>query len=101
MEIDNSIFGVLNTDQLEKFCATTIVNPSDLQANFDGWRKLVLFTDERVFLFPRDPRGVEWLDVELTTYEFLNQFDNIPIPKFISRFKDKEISYYEFGEAHK
>lgn len=99
MDVDYAVFGVLNYEQLDKFCKLTGVQSQDIRANFDGWRKLILFTEERVFLFPRDPNGVEWLDIELTTYEFLNNLKTLPIPRFIKRFNVPDISFYEFAEV--
>ncbi|MHA1198030.1 MAG: phosphotransferase family protein [Candidatus Heimdallarchaeaceae archaeon] len=99
METDYSVFGVLNLEQFEKFCKRFQIDSKDIKANFDGWRKLVLYTEERVFLFPRDPRGVEWLDTEITAYEILNKYSNLPIPKFVERIEDEDISFYEFAEV--
>ncbi|MCE7743434.1 MAG: aminoglycoside phosphotransferase family protein [Candidatus Heimdallarchaeota archaeon] len=99
MTTDYSVFGILNFEQFEKFCKRFHIDSKEIKTNFDGWRKLILYTEERVFLFPRDPRGVEWLDTEISAYEFLNDYANLPIPKFIDRIKDKEISFYEFAEV--
>ncbi len=99
MEVDYSVFGVLNFEQLEKFSKRFSINPKDIRANFDGWRKLVLYSEDRVFIFPRDPRGVEWLETEISAYEFLNKYSDLPIPKLKERISDSEISYYEFAEV--
>ncbi|MHA1446957.1 MAG: phosphotransferase family protein [Candidatus Heimdallarchaeaceae archaeon] len=97
MEIDNSVYGVLNYQQLENFCRKMSVNAENLKANFDGWRKLILYSDDKVFLFPRDPRAVKWLDIEIQAYEVLNGFNDIPVPVLFERVKDDTISYYEFA----
>ncbi|MCE7739211.1 MAG: aminoglycoside phosphotransferase family protein [Candidatus Heimdallarchaeota archaeon] len=97
MEIDNSVYGVLNYQQLENFCERMSINAENLKANFDGWRKLILYSDDKVFLFPRDPRGVKWLDIEIQAYEVLNEFNDIPVPVLFERVKDDTISYYEFA----
>ncbi len=96
MDVDNNVYAILNFEQLERFCKRMNVNPSTLKANFDGWRKHVLISDDRVFLFPRDPNGIEALDLEATAYEIMNRHPDFPVPKFIERVKDSQISYYEF-----
>jgi aminoglycoside phosphotransferase (APT) family kinase protein len=96
MENNSSVSGVLNFEQLEKFCERFNLLPSQIKANFDGWRKLVLYTEELIFLFPRDPRGIEWLEKEALAYEIMESYDNLPVPKLVERVSDKEISYYDF-----
>ena len=96
MDVDSNVYGILNYEQLERFCKRMKIKPSSLKANFDGWRKLVLISDNKVFLFPRDPQGVEALDLEATAYEIMNEHPELPVPKFIERVKELEISYYEF-----
>ena len=96
MEVDSNVYGILNYEQLERFCERMNVIPSTLRANFDGWRKLVLISKDRVFLFPRDPQRIEGLDLEATAYEIMNDYPELPVPKFIERVKDTQISYYEF-----
>ncbi len=96
MEIDYGVSGVLNYIQLEKFCKRFNLLPNQIKANFDGWRKLVLYTDKLIFLFPRDPRGIEWLEKEALAYEIMDISGNLPVPKLIERVSDKEISYYDF-----
>lgn len=99
MEYDSSVYGVLNYRQFEKFCKRFELLPSQVKANFEGWRKLILYTEELVFMFPRDPRGIEWLEKEALAYEILDIIDNLPVPKLIERVSDKEISYYDFVVA--
>lgn len=96
MEYDSSVFGVLNYRQFEKFYERFNLLPSQIRANFDGWRKLVLYTEDLVFMFPRDPTGVEWLEKEALAYEIMDVYDNLPVPKLIERVSDREISYYDF-----
>ena len=107
MEYDSSVLGVLNYAQFEKFYERFNLLPNQIKANFDGWRKLVLYTEELVFMFPRDPRGVEWLEREAIAYEVMNDIDTLPVPKLVERVSDEEISYYDFlvvtrikGEAY-
>jgi len=97
MSINECIYGVLNWDQLEHFCKRFNLKPSQIKTNFDGWRKLILYTEDKVFLFPRDPNVIEWLDVEISAYELLSDYKNLPVPLFIERVKDKQISYYDFA----
>lgn len=96
MKIDEKISGVLNYEQLEKLCSKFELNIDQLHANFDGWRKLVLFTEDKIFMFPRDPSGIEWLEREATALEMMSKHANLPVPNFIQKVKDEEISYYEF-----
>ncbi|MBY9001086.1 MAG: aminoglycoside phosphotransferase family protein [Candidatus Heimdallarchaeota archaeon] len=96
MEYDSSVLGVLNYRQFEKFCERFNLLPHQIKVNFDGWRKLVLYTEELVFMFPRDPRGIEWLEREAIAYEAMNDLDLLPVPKLVERVTDKEISYYDF-----
>ncbi len=97
MTLDKCIHGVLNWQQLEYFCKRFDLDPSQIKANFDGWRKVILYTEDRVFMFPRDPRGIEWLDVEIAAYELLNNYKNLPVPSLLERVKDEKISYYDFA----
>ena len=99
MDAKNEIYGILNYMQLENFCERFKLKPEDIKANFDGWRKLVLYTEDKVFLFPRDPEGIFWLDMETTAYEVFRDYTNLPVPHFIDRIKDDTISYYEFTIA--
>jgi len=99
MEIDERIYGILNHRQLDFFCERFAKNPSKLKVNFDGWRKLVIYTEDEVFLFPRDPRGVFWLDIETAVYELFNSFPQLPVPKFIDKITDENISYYSITIA--
>ncbi|MHA2334826.1 MAG: phosphotransferase family protein, partial [Candidatus Hodarchaeales archaeon] len=97
MKVDECIHCVLNHEQLEFFCEKFNLEASAIKSNFDGWRKLVLYTDDRVFIFPRDPRGVKWLEREILAYEMMDSFDHLPVPKLIERVNDSNISYYEFA----
>ncbi len=97
MTLDKCIYGVLNWQQLEYFCKRFDLKPTQIKANFDGWRKLILYTEDRVFMFPRDPRVIEWLDVEIATYELLNNYKNLPVPFLLERVRDEKISYYDFA----
>ncbi|MCG3221240.1 MAG: aminoglycoside phosphotransferase family protein [Candidatus Heimdallarchaeota archaeon] len=99
MEVDDRIYGILNYKQLEFFCKRFNIEPTELHANFDGWRKLVLYTEDKVFLFPRDPSGVFWLDMETTVYELFNDYPNLPVPRFFEKVKDDKINYYDFTVA--
>ncbi|HVX42955.1 MAG TPA: aminoglycoside phosphotransferase family protein [Mycobacteriales bacterium] len=47
------INAVLTPPDLEKFRALTGVGDAPLEVNFEGWSKLAILTDDRVFLFPR------------------------------------------------
>jgi hypothetical protein len=101
MNLDKSVFGVLNLEQFERFCEKMELKPENVTANFDGWRKLVLESKDKVFLFPRDPNGVEWLQIEMLAYEILKTIGEIPAPILLERVADKSISYYEFAVASK
>jgi aminoglycoside phosphotransferase (APT) family kinase protein len=96
MQANNCIHGVLNYDQLEHFCMRFNLEASNIHSNFKGWRKLVLCTNDRVFLFPRDPRGIEWLEREAMVYKIMNELDHLPVPKLIEIINDSDISYYKF-----
>jgi len=107
MEYDSSVLGVLNHSQFEKFYERFNLLPTQIKANFNGWRKLILYTEELFFMFPRDPRGVEWLEKEAMAYKAMNDLDIPPVPKLVEIVSDKEISYYDFlvvkkikGEAY-
>ncbi|MHA2497897.1 MAG: aminoglycoside phosphotransferase family protein, partial [Candidatus Hodarchaeales archaeon] len=97
MKVDECIHAVLNHGQLEYFCEKFNLEASDIKSNFDGWRKLVLYTNDRVFIFPRDPSVVEWLEREILAYEIMDGFDHLPVPKLLERVNNSKISYYEFA----
>ena len=97
MTLDKCIYGVLNWQQFEYFCKRFNLKPTEIKTNFDGWRKIILYTEDRVFLFPRDPSVIEWLDVEISVYELLNNHKNLPVPFLIERVRDEKISFYEFA----
>ncbi|NPD88791.1 MAG: aminoglycoside phosphotransferase family protein [Asgard group archaeon] len=99
MEVDDRIHGILNFSQLEFFCKRFNIEPKELHANFDGWRKLILYTEDKVFLFPRDPSGIFWLDMETTAYELFNDYPNLPVPRFLEKVEDDKISYFNFTVA--
>jgi aminoglycoside phosphotransferase (APT) family kinase protein len=97
MTLDKCIYGVLNLQQLEYFCKRFNLTPTQIKTNFDGWRKVILYTEDRVFVFPRDPSVIEWLDVEIAAYELLSNYKNLPVPFLLERVRDERISYYEFA----
>ena len=94
---EHCIAAVLTTRQLERFCECFNVSPSELEANFNGWRKHVILSNDRAFLFPRTPQFVKEFRRELTLYEAFAHVDSLPLPRLLDRVKDRAISYYEFG----
>jgi aminoglycoside phosphotransferase (APT) family kinase protein len=94
---EHCIAAVLTTWQLERFCQRFNVAPSELEANFNGWRKHVILSKDRAFLFPRTPQFLKAFRRELTLYEAFAQVDSLPLPRLLARVKDRAISYYEFG----
>jgi len=94
---EHCINAVFTTWQLERFCQRFDVAPSELEANFNGWRKHVILSKDRVFLFPRTPQFVRDFGRELTLYEAFTHVDFLPLPRLLARVKDRAISYYEFG----
>lgn len=93
----NPICAVLTPWQLEKLCRIFALDPSDMEANFDGWCKHVLMSKDIAFLFPRNPSFVGEVRRELAFYEQFTNLGSDVLPRLISRVKDKDISYYEFG----
>jgi aminoglycoside phosphotransferase (APT) family kinase protein len=91
------VSAVLTPWQLEKFCRLFGLQPSELEANFDGWHKHVLMSKDKVFLFPRSPEFAGEVKRELAFYERFSHLGSVALPKVVRRIKDREISYYEFG----
>lgn len=94
---DSSISAVLTPWQLEGFCRMFGLTPPDLQANFDGWCKHVLMSEDLVFLFPRNPGFAKDVNRELSFYEQFAHSGSLVLPRLIGRVRDRDISYYEFG----
>jgi len=94
---EHCIAAVLTTWQLERFCQRFNVSPSELEANFNGWRKHVILSKDRAFLFPRTPQFLKEFRRELVLYDAFAQVDSLPLPRLLARVKDRAISYYEFG----
>jgi aminoglycoside phosphotransferase (APT) family kinase protein len=94
---DRCIDAILTPPQLEKLCGKFGIDPGDLTANMEGWEKQVLIASDRVFLFPRSPEHVRTLKRELTVYETFSGLSLAMVPKLIGRYRDSEISFYEFG----
>ncbi len=94
---EQCIAAVLTTWQLERFCERFDVSPSELEANFNGWRKHVILSKDKVFLFPRTPEVLQGLRRELALYEAFAHLPSLPLPRLLARVKDRSISYYEFG----
>lgn len=94
---EHCIDAVLTTWQLERFCQRFNVAPAELEANFNGWRKHVILSKDRAFLFPRTPEFQKEFGRELTLYEAFAHADPLPLPRLLARVKDTAISYYEFG----
>jgi len=94
---EHCIAAVLTTWQLERFCERFSVAPSELEANFNGWRKHVILSKDRAFLFPRTPQFLRGFRRELTVYDAFAHVSSLPLPRLLARVKDRAISYYEFG----
>jgi len=94
---EHCIDAVLTPWQLERFCQRFNVAPAELETNFSGWRKHVILSKDRAFLFPRTPQFLKEFRRELALYEALAHVDSLPLPRLLSRVKDRAISYYEFG----
>jgi aminoglycoside phosphotransferase (APT) family kinase protein len=94
---EHCIAAVLTPWQLERFCQRFDVAPSELEANFNGWRKHVILTKDRAFLFPRTPQFLKEFRREFALYEAFTRVDSLPLPRLLDRVNDKAISYYEFG----
>ncbi len=94
---EHCVSAVLMPWQLERFCRLFSLQPFELEANFNGWRKHVLLAKDMVFLFPRTPQFLKEFERELGLYEAFAHADSIPLPRLIKRVKDKAISYYEFA----
>jgi aminoglycoside phosphotransferase (APT) family kinase protein len=94
---EHCIAAVLTTWQLERFCQRFDVAPGELEANFHGWRKHVILSKDRAFLFPRTPQFLKEFRRELALYEAFAQVGSLPVPRLLARVKDRAISYYEFG----
>ena len=94
---EHCIAAVLTTWQLERFCQRFNVSPSELEANFNGWRKHVILSKDRAFLFPRTPQFLKDFGRELALYDAFAGVDSLPLPRLLARVKDRAISYYEFG----
>ncbi|MHA1224628.1 MAG: aminoglycoside phosphotransferase family protein [Candidatus Heimdallarchaeaceae archaeon] len=87
---------LLNAQQLTKFCKKMDINPEDIEPNFEGWRKLILYSKEKIFSFPRDPSLIDSLEMEAEALKFLSHYNHLPVPKYIDYLFDKDISYYRF-----
>jgi aminoglycoside phosphotransferase (APT) family kinase protein len=94
---EHCIAAVLTPWQLERFCQRFNVAPSELEANFNGWRKHVLLSKDTAVLFPRTPQFLKDFDRELALYEAFAHLHSLPLPRLLARVKDRAISYYEFG----
>jgi aminoglycoside phosphotransferase (APT) family kinase protein len=94
---EQCIAAVLTPWQLERFCERFNVSPSELEANFNGWRKHVILSEDRAFLFPRTPQFLRGFRRELTLYEAFVDVPSLPLPRLLARVTDRAISYYEFG----
>ena len=94
---EHCLSAVLTTWQLERFCEQFGVKPTELEANFRGWRKHVILGKDMAFLFPRTPQFLKEFRRELALYEAFAHVESLPLPRLIRRVKDKAISYYEFG----
>lgn len=94
---DDRISAVLTPRQLGRFCRMFGLRPDQLEANFSGWHKHVLLSDDKVFLFPRSPEFAKVVARELAFYKQFSHSETIALPKLIKKVKDRKISYYEFG----
>ena len=95
--MSNSLHAVLNPRQLDNFCKLFNLKEGDIEANFNGWHKLVLMTKDTVFMFPRSPEYADAVSKEPTLYEEFAHVQSVALPRLVKRVHDKEISYYEFG----
>lgn len=98
---EQCIHAVLTDWQLEAFCQHFDVTPNELETNFNGWRKHVVLSSDRVFLFPRTPEFLGEFQRELDLYETFAGIRALPLPRLIDRVKDNLICYYEFGVVNR
>jgi hypothetical protein len=98
---DSPVNAILNPPQLDTFLKRFDLSLNELKPNFSGWGKLVIETEDAVFLFPRNPDTAVMLERELEIYDFFRSLKNPQLPFLVEKVRDEDISYYEFGVIRK
>ncbi len=94
--MNKNIYGVLNADKMQRFCAYFDIDINDLDVNFEGWSKVALLTDDTVFIFPRTPNGAIRMDNEIAVYKAFAHRGHSAMPKLKEVVDNQDISYYRF-----
>lgn len=92
MDDEKAVAAVLVPPQLKRLKEVCEVD-GPIEPRFDGYTKLVLLTEDRAFLFPRNHTIVAQLERECDVYATV---DHPLVPKLLGRWDDPAISPYPF-----
>lgn len=92
MDNETAVFAVLPPPQLARFRRLCQVD-GEIEPRFTGYTKLVLLSEDRAFLFPRNHTIVKQLERECDIYATV---DHPLVPKLVGRWDDPKISPYPF-----
>jgi aminoglycoside phosphotransferase (APT) family kinase protein len=95
--VGEPLWAVLIPPQLARFRSLVEIGDAPLAVDFTGWNKYVLLTDDRAFLFPRQPNNVEWFERELTAYRALEPTGLAVVPRLTGEWRDDAIYPFPFA----
>jgi len=90
-------WAVLIPPRLIRFRELVHIGDEQLDVDFTGWNKFVLMSADRVYLFPREAKDVEWFERELVTYRALEPIGLTVVPRLLGEWRDETVYPYPFA----
>jgi Phosphotransferase enzyme family len=97
--VGDPLWAVLIPPRLERFREVAGLGDAPLVADFTGWNKYVFLAGDSVFLFPREPAGVEWFERELRVYRALDAAGIDVVPRVRHQWRDDAVYPFPFAEV--
>ena len=93
LDPDDPVLAVIAPPRLERFRALLGLRDDEaITADFSGWSKLVLLSDDLAILFPRDQTQVEALDLEIEALRTLEGLGLAQVPQVVAVWNDPAVS---------
>jgi aminoglycoside phosphotransferase (APT) family kinase protein len=91
------LWAVLIPPRLIRFRELVEIDDEQLDVDVTGWNKFVLLSADRVYLFPREAKGVEWFVRELAAYRVLEPIGLTAVPRLLGEWQDETVYPYPFA----
>lgn len=99
---DHPALAVIAPPRLDRFRELLALRPDEeIEADFTGWSKLVLLTEEWAVLFPRDHTQVDALRRELVALEAISRLELPGVPRVHVVWDDPALSAHVVAVEHR